>query len=318
MQPSSEPARRALPRPGGSRARAGESSCWRPVAVPVDAVTDQSLGVPADLGAAWLHFARDNPWTALADAGGFTVLRREPNWGAAAWIGDRPPTPEEEPQPVLPTCDTRALIEAAATAGRDVALTEVLPQDDYRARFDAVMTWAVGAESRDVSTLDLQRYAESRTTTGRCTRGWAPWLPRAARDLPDLTSARRSMPSTGAAMACASSARSGRIEADAVIVTVPTSVLAQRRDPLHASAACHVRGGLRQPAAGHREQGVLPHRTRPLHGRQRGTSSARSPARAPAPGWCQCGRPAAADGLLRRGPVTRAGTARRPCALRAR
>jgi phytoene dehydrogenase-like protein len=30
------------------------------------AVTDHRLGVPADLGAAWLHFATDNPFTTLA------------------------------------------------------------------------------------------------------------------------------------------------------------------------------------------------------------------------------------------------------------
>ncbi len=41
---------------------------------------------------------------------------------------------------------TTQLIEAAAAAGRDVALTDVLPQDDYRPRFDAVMSWAVGVE----------------------------------------------------------------------------------------------------------------------------------------------------------------------------
>jgi monoamine oxidase len=89
------------------------------------------------------------------------VLRREPGWGAAAGIGARAPSATERAAAqsgYLRYCD---LIEAAAAAGHDVALSDVLPADDYRPRFDATMTWAVGAESRQVSTLDLARYADS-------------------------------------------------------------------------------------------------------------------------------------------------------------
>ena len=47
------------------------------------AVTDTAtLGVPADLGAAWLHFADENPWTPLAREQGLTVIEREPDWRA--------------------------------------------------------------------------------------------------------------------------------------------------------------------------------------------------------------------------------------------
>ena len=38
------------------------------------AVTDQRLGAPADLGAAWLHFADENAWTGIAEREGFTIL----------------------------------------------------------------------------------------------------------------------------------------------------------------------------------------------------------------------------------------------------
>src|SRR5690606_29603282 len=54
---------------------------------------DQSLGMPVDIGAAWLHFADENVWATLAEQDGFTIDRRPPGWGADAWIGGRAPTP---------------------------------------------------------------------------------------------------------------------------------------------------------------------------------------------------------------------------------
>jgi monoamine oxidase len=189
------------------------------------AVTDQSLGAPADLGAAWLHFARGNAWTSLAEAGGFTVLRREPGWGPAAWIGDRAPTPEEQAFAASAWLRYQGLIESAVAPGRDVALTEVLPQDDYRPRFDAVMTWAVGVESREVSTLDLHRYAESEDNWA-VLEGLGAVVAAAARDLPVSFGAQVTAINWGGDTVRINST-AGRIEASAAIVTVPTSMLAR-------------------------------------------------------------------------------------------
>lgn len=124
------------------------------------AVTDHSLGVPVDLGAAWLHFAHDNPFTAMASGYGFTVDEREPDWGPRGRIGGL--VPDDAAIEAWGRAMHRFYdaISAAAAADRDVALTEVLPQDDQRAHFDAIMTWAVGAESGEISTVDLDRYAE--------------------------------------------------------------------------------------------------------------------------------------------------------------
>src|SRR5262245_7199701 len=57
---------------------------------------DHSLGVPVDMGAAFLHFADQNPWTVLAEQQGFTVIRREPGWGAAAGVGAHLPSEAEK------------------------------------------------------------------------------------------------------------------------------------------------------------------------------------------------------------------------------
>lgn len=186
---------------------------------------DHSLGAPADLGAAWLHFATINAWTPQAEAGGFTILRRSPGWGAGAWIAGRPPTAAEIAAAGEGYARYEALIAAAASAGRDVALTDVLPQDDYRTRFDAIMTWAVGAESRDISTVDLHRYADSDDNWG-VREGLGAVVSAAARDLPVTCGARVSaIDWRGDTVRIDSTA--GRIEAAAVIVTVPTTVLAR-------------------------------------------------------------------------------------------
>ncbi|MEO8313521.1 MAG: NAD(P)/FAD-dependent oxidoreductase [Pseudomonadota bacterium] len=189
------------------------------------AVTDHSLGFPADLGAAWLHFAEQNAWTRIAEEAGFEVLRREPGWGGAAHIGAHAPTAAERAVAAANYLHYHELIEAAATAGHDVPLSDILPDDDYRPRFDATMTWAVGAESRKVSTLDLARYADSdhnwavRESLGAVVAAGAAGLP--IRFDSEVTAINWSGPLLR--IDCSS----GRIEARAAIITLPTTVLAQ-------------------------------------------------------------------------------------------
>ena len=198
-------------------------------------------GYPVDLGAAWLHFARDNALTTIADQGGFTVIRREPNWGPAALIGSRVPSAEERRQLAEDWTRYEALIDSAARDGRDVPVSSLLPQDAYRPRFDAVMTWAVGAESTEVSSLDLHRYADSRDNWP-VAEGLGTVLASAARDLPihlstPVTAIRWS--DRGVEV----DTHRGSLRAKAAILCVPTSVLAAealRFDPLlpedHAAA----------------------------------------------------------------------------------
>ncbi len=189
------------------------------------AVTDQSLGAPADMGAAWLHFAAENAWTRLADEAGFTVLRREPGWGAAANIGARAPTPAESAAAQANHLHYHELIEATAAAGRDVPLSDILPDDGYRTRFDAIMTWAVGVESRQVSTLDLARYADSNHNWA-VREGLGAVVAAGAAGLPiEFGSAVTAIDWSGPLLRIDCS--SGRVAARAVIITLPTAVLAQ-------------------------------------------------------------------------------------------
>jgi monoamine oxidase len=188
------------------------------------AVTDHSLDAPADLGAAWLHFAQDNALTHLAEQAGCQVIRREPGWGADTWIGAQPPTDEQRAAAATNYHRYHLLIEAAAAAGRDVPVASILPQDEYRPRFDAVMTWAVGVESRDVSTLDLARYADS-THNWAVREGLGTVVAQAAAGL-DIALQSTVIAIHWAGPGVRVESTNGTLAAGAAIVTVPTAVLA--------------------------------------------------------------------------------------------
>lgn len=193
---------------------------------------DLSLGMPVDLGAAWLHFAGENVWTTLAEQDGFTIDRRSPGWGPDAWVGGRAPTPAERALAGESYRRYEQLIADAAEAGRDVPVADVLPDDAFRPRFDAVMTWAMGVESRAVSTVDYHRYADS-DENWSVREGLGAVVEAAAADLPVSLGVRVTRIAwNGGCVKVDSTA--GSLEARAAIVTLPTAVLAQdavRFDP---------------------------------------------------------------------------------------
>jgi monoamine oxidase len=191
------------------------------------AAVDTSLGVPADVGAAWLHFAHENPFSRFAREGGFTVGEREPDWGPRSRVAGRVPSDEEVSAWQAAMKAYYAAITGAAAAGRDVALTEVLPVDAHRARFDAVMTWAVGAESREISTVDLDNYAEGGPNWS-VAEGVGAVVASKARGLPIRLGVEVTR-IDWAGMDVRVHTGDGTLRADAVIITVPTSVLAAGR-----------------------------------------------------------------------------------------
>lgn len=196
-----------------ARDRAGGRAC-----------TTDVQGAAADLGAAWLHFARENPWTALARQHSCTVLEDEPNWGGATWVGNQPLSPEAQQRASAAYLRNHALVEAAAAAGRDLPVSAVIPDDEFRPRFDAVMTWAVGRPSEQVSTLDLARYADSHDNWS-VAEGLGSVLTRVASGLPiDYHTPVTHIEHSGRGVWVHSA--KGSLSARAVICTLPTTVLA--------------------------------------------------------------------------------------------
>ncbi len=121
---------------------------------------DGQAPIPWDRGCHWLHQARENPFTGIADTLGFGY-RRE---GGATWIwlGDRWADTAELAERTAAGERAERAIAAAAQAGRDVAIAEVLPDLGRWAGVHRQFLRAVtGEDPAANSVVDDQRYRET-------------------------------------------------------------------------------------------------------------------------------------------------------------
>jgi monoamine oxidase len=120
----------------------------------------ETFGVPIDRGCAWLHAADQNPWADHARRQGFTVVERSPDWQQS--IGRERVSAELRARLDADWERATAAIAAAARSGRDVPAATVLPPDlEFRPLFDAVMSWMMGVDTRDLSTADFAASEDS-------------------------------------------------------------------------------------------------------------------------------------------------------------
>jgi monoamine oxidase len=181
-----------------------------------------TLGIPVDMGCAWLHSADRNPWTTYARQHGFTVIERLPEWGAH--IGAMKVPEAERAERGLAISRYDAILADAGRRGIDVAVSELLPQDRYRARFDSIVTFLAGAESARMSSLDFANYGDNEIDWA-VKDGLGAVVAHAASGLQvRLNTAVRQIDARGPQLRVATD--SGAIEAGAAIVTAPTGVLA--------------------------------------------------------------------------------------------
>lgn len=182
-----------------------------------------AFGFPVDMGCAWLHSADENPWTAYAREQGFPIIERLPAWGA--WIG-RDPIPDAIRQEWgAAFARYEALLSDAAARGIDAPISTLIPDDKYRARFDSVVNFLMGESSEQVSSLDFARYADSQINWA-VGSGLGAVVAHAARTLDvRLNTAVVEIDWSGSLINVVTSG--GATQARAVIVTVPTSVLAR-------------------------------------------------------------------------------------------
>ncbi|MDP1026014.1 NAD(P)/FAD-dependent oxidoreductase [Sphingomonas sp. KR1UV-12] len=186
-----------------------------------------TLGVAAgtvDLGCGWLHSARRNPWTQIAESRGLTIDRSSPNWGVQ-WrdLG-------------YPPADQRAFGKAwtrweqaahAALAGPDRPLSDFIAEDDpARPQIDAISGFANGAPLSAVSLHDWAAYEDAATDDNwALPSGYGSLIVEHAAGL----TVRLSTPVTridhrGRTLILDTPA--GTIAAERVIICVPTTVLA--------------------------------------------------------------------------------------------
>lgn len=184
-----------------------------------------AFGFPLDFGCAWLHSADQNPWATLAQQQGATILERPPDWRRR--IGKHELTPDERAAIGKAIERNFDLAADAARAGRDVAVSELIPDDAVRAQFDAIMTWYIGIESDAVSTFDLARFEDSEVNWA-VREGLGSIVARGAEPLDvRLHTPVQKVDWRGPRVALHTP--SGTLETRAVIVTASTNLLAEGR-----------------------------------------------------------------------------------------
>jgi len=178
--------------------------------------------VPIDMGCAWLHSADRNPWTTYAREAGFEIVERLPEWQRR--IGREQPTPGFRAAWHESFERNERLIAEAAAAGSDVAVASLVPDDEFRPWFDAVMGWLMGVPSASVSSIDYSRYADSEVNWS-VPAGLGTVIAHAARSLDvQVGSPVRSIDYSGELVTLHTDR--GDLKARAVIVTAPVAVLA--------------------------------------------------------------------------------------------
>jgi monoamine oxidase len=181
------------------------------------------LGPAIDIGCEWLHAADCNPWVGIARSRGFTIDETLPNWGArVSWhLGEEA---QREWWEAREAFDARC--EAAALEERDRAESELLePGNRWNGLIGAISTWANGTELEKVSVKDHARY-ENTGLNWRVLEGYGGLISACAAELPlQYGTTVERIDHSGKTIAIATSR--GTVETKAVIVTIPTNLLAR-------------------------------------------------------------------------------------------
>jgi monoamine oxidase len=182
-----------------------------------------ALGPGVDVGCEWLHSAERNPWVEVARAAGFEIEETLPNWGArVSWhLGA---AAQGEWLAAREAFDERC--ERAAEGDGDPAESALLePGNRWNPLIGAISTWANGTELERVSVKDHARYDNS-ANNWRVPRGYGTLISAHGARLPlRLGTVVRGIDHRGRILSVATDR--GDIAARAVIVTIPTNLIAR-------------------------------------------------------------------------------------------
>jgi monoamine oxidase len=184
----------------------------------------EAFGAPIDRGCAWLHSAERNPWTEYARQHGFTVIERSPDW--QQWIDGKRVSAELRTRLDADWDRAVGAIAAAARAGRDVPASSVLPLDlEFRPLFDAIMSRMMGVDTHHLSTADFAA-SEDSDVNWAVKEGLGAVVASTARGLDVVLDCPvDAIDWSGAPVRVATA--QGMLECRAVVVTVPTTLLAR-------------------------------------------------------------------------------------------
>jgi monoamine oxidase len=196
----------ALPRPGGR--------AW----------TREVAGMKLDLGCGWLHSADHNPWTRIAERGGFTVDRRTPAWGAQYRDLGFPAVERDAARQAFAAWSERLV---AAPPASDRAADALEMGGRWTAYIQAMSGYINGDELERLSARDLAAYDTASTNLNwRVPAGYGTLI---TASLPanahlQLATPVEAVTLDGSGVALQTLA--GTVRARAAILTVSTSVLA--------------------------------------------------------------------------------------------
>ena len=176
-----------------------------------------------DVGSGWLHSADKNSFVEIAKQLKFEIDSTRPPWREQSFDAVFPPAERADFIKALDAFYGRA--EEAATAGRDCAASDYLePGNRWNPMIDALSTYINGCELDQVSILDMAAY-EDTEINWRVRRGYGALIAAYGAPCPLALNTQVSLiDHSGKRLRIETS--QGTLAAAKVIVTVPTSLLA--------------------------------------------------------------------------------------------
>ena len=180
------------------------------------------LGAAVDIGCEWLHSAERNPWVGIARSLGFAIDETLPDWGQrVAW--HKGESAQNDWIAARKAFDERC--EAAAAGDVDLPESALLdPEGRWNGLLRAISTWANGTELERVSVKDHARY-ENSYLNWRVLDGYGTLISTYGAKLPVRFGTKVERIDHGGKSITVSTAE-GDLTARAVIVTIPTNLLA--------------------------------------------------------------------------------------------
>jgi monoamine oxidase len=185
---------------------------------------DDGAGNALDLGCGWLHSADRNPWVKIAEAQGRAIDKSMPPWARRALPIGFTPADQEDFGRAQAEFFERLALAAKGPDGPASACLE--PDGRWNNLITAIATYISGAELDRLSIQDFENY-DGNNTNWRIVEGYGTTVAvygaqlRTALDCPVLQidhSGKRLRIETAR----------GTITADQAIVTLPTSILAEK------------------------------------------------------------------------------------------
>jgi monoamine oxidase len=187
-------------------------------------------GLPLDLGCEWLHSADRNVLAVLIERAGFALDRRPPRWSRQTGNRDFPVADQEAFADAFDAFERR-LAEAAARGEEGPASDYFAPGCRWNPLVNAISSYFNGIEFDRVSVQDYAAY-EDTETNWRVRDGYGTAIAALAAGLdPVLGCAVARIDHSRAPVQLTTS--KGEFSANAVILTVPSAVLAEEKIALH-------------------------------------------------------------------------------------